>query len=354
MKSSPTLLQVTTSAWGGGLERLVLQVGEEAHRNGWRSLVAYHRGNAPASEIVEYIRMPTGAPIRTWPLRLIRLIKEETPSVVHLHDPGPGVLGGLACKAAGHRSVVYTDHFTHADRPWSRRVARQMTKGLPDMNIAVSTHGMNSLIEDLVIDRERVRLIRNGVPTADRVAPPDGSAPRFLYVANLWDRKGHLDLLEAVESVQRRIEIEVLLLGDGPERPAIEKRISSKTFHRSVRLMGYVEDPWALAEGAWAYLHPPLLESMPLAVLEAMVRGLPVVGTRTGGMPEIVSEGSEGFLVPPGDPDALADAMYRIATDRSLRDRMAEAARVKALTDFDESRCFAQYIDLYAELARAG
>ena len=315
-------------------------------------MVAYHRDTPPESEAVEYIRMPTGVPIRIWPAYLSRMIKREAPDVVHLHDPGPGVLGGLACKVAQYRPVVYTDHFTHADRPWTRRVARWLTKNIPDVNVAVSQHGSDSMVRDLRVRRDSVRLIRNGVPPAEPVASPRGDAkPRFLYVANFWDRKGHLDLLDAIQSVQRKLEIEVLLLGDGLERPAIERRISRNGLEGSVRLMGYVDDPWALAEGAWAYLHPPLLESMPLAVLEAMMRGLPVVGTRTGGMPEIVIDGQQGFLVPPAEPEALAAAIHKVATDRPLRDRMAQAARTRALAQFTDSQCFAQYIDLYTELA---
>lgn len=92
-------------------------------------------------------------------------------------------------------------------------------------------------------------------------------------------------------------------------------------------------------------------EGLPVAVMEAFAAGLPVVATNVGGLPHQVREGVEGLLVPPGDADALASALVRVAGDDALRLRMAEAARARA-ADYDIRAAVAVQEEVYAELAR--
>ena len=119
-----------------------------------------------------------------------------------------------------------------------------------------------------------------------------------------------------------------------------------------VEVHGYLDDPWSVAEGAWAYVHPAVHEGLPLAVIEAMMRGLPVIASRIGGNPEAVEDGETGLLVPPGDARALAEVLARILRDRPLRDRMGAAGRRRAVERFEASTSLDAYLRLYGEVGR--
>jgi glycosyltransferase involved in cell wall biosynthesis len=97
---------------------------------------------------------------------------------------------------------------------------------------------------------------------------------------------------------------------------------------------------------------PSLHEGQPMAVLEAMAHGLCVVATDVGGIPDLVEDGTSGLLVPPGDVDRLTDALRRVVTDDTLRNRLADAAHVRATENFDVDVVWRRFDELYGELAR--
>jgi glycosyltransferase involved in cell wall biosynthesis len=171
-----------------------------------------------------------------------------------------------------------------------------------------------------------------------------------VYVANLWPWKGHDVLLRALAMLPATLPLHALLVGDGVERERLEKRAAALGIAHRVRFAGYVADPWAAAAGSWAYVHPTLRDAMPSAVLEAMMSGLPVVASATGGVPEVVRDGETGVLVPPGDAAALARALRDLAADRVRRDRLASAARAYALAELRADRSLDELFELYDDL----
>lgn len=343
-----TLLQVTTSAEGGGIQTLVRQIADAAAVRGWRSVVAYYRGEAPVNTKAEYVRLPAGGRIRTWPLHFAVLARQLNPDVVHVHGVTPGSIGAAAARVAGFRRVVYTDHFVHSLRPSRHRLLRRAAASLPLVNIAVCDAVSRSLVADAGIPSSRVLVIRNGTTESAPLARPGGDdRPRLLYVANLWPWKGHATLLRAVSLLGGDPPAEIVLVGDGPERGRIEDEIARLGIESSVVLTGRVKDPWAHADGAWAYVHPSSGEGLPLAVMEAMMRGLPVVAASSAGIPEIVEHERTGLLVPPGDPAALALALRRILADRALRDELATSAREFAMSNLRIEDCLDAHFRLY-------
>jgi glycosyltransferase involved in cell wall biosynthesis len=194
--------------------------------------------------------------------------------------------------------------------------------------------------------RGKVHVVRCGVDLR-RFAPTARRAPEvatFTCVASLRPYKGHAVLLDAVALLRARgLAARVVLVGDGPLRADLEARIARLDLGDAVSLRGAVrhEEIAGLLAGATAVVQPSVtqadgqMEGIPVALMEAMACGVPVVSTRLSGIPELVREGEGGLLVPERDPEALADAMARIAGDPSLAARLGAGARRIVERDFD-------------------
>jgi glycosyltransferase involved in cell wall biosynthesis len=162
-------------------------------------------------------------------------------------------------------------------------------------------------------------------------------------VASLEAVKGHRYLIEACRILKERgIDFHCELVGDGPLRQDLERQIARSGLGGRVRLLGgqpraRVAQLLANAHAAALASHPTKdgkREGIPVALMEAMSAGLPVVATAISGIPELVQSEVTGLLVPSGDPVALADALERLTTDRALCERLGRAARSKVMRAF--------------------
>ena len=349
-----TLLQVMPQAWGGGMEREVVAIADEAVGRGWRSVIAHWGDADPVASECEYVRLPSGGISRHWPAALGRLVRRLRPDVVHLHDPQAGSLGAIAVRLQGNRRIVYSDHAIPKFRAFKHRAARLVTARIPLVNVAVSEAVAHSMVRDSRIPRARVRVIRVAVEAAPALDPPRGDDRRFVCVANLWPWKGHLVLLQALAILDRAPTVTLTLIGEGVERSRIEDEVARLGLSGRVTLTGFVGDPWALAHGAWGYVHASYHEGLPLAVMEAMVRGLPVIATAAGGTQELVKHERTGLLVPPNDAVALATAIQRLALDPQLRERLSRAGREDQLADRRPDDFLNDIFEVYERVALHG
>jgi glycosyltransferase involved in cell wall biosynthesis len=197
--------------------------------------------------------------------------------------------------------------------------------------------------------RGKVHVVRCGVDLgafapAPR-APPE--VPTFACVASLRPYKGHAVLLDAVSLLRARgVALRVVLVGAGELRARLAARIAREGLGDVVELRGAVahEEIPAILARSTAMVLPSVtaedgqMEGIPVALMEAMAAGVPVVATRLSGIPELVRDGEGGLLVPERDPAALADAMERLARDPALGARLAEGARRAVERDFDRAR----------------
>jgi len=213
---------------------------------------------------------------------------------------------------------------------------------------AISADGLADLRRRVGDTATPTLVIHMGVsvpPTAvEPAVPAPGDPLRILVPANLLEVKGHRHLVDAVALLgSRGVAVRAELAGSGPLRTAIEGRIASRRLDRACVLLGQLsheELQRRLAAGSWDAVVMPSVETpsgekegIPVALLEAMSHGLPVVGTSAGGVPELLADGS-GLLVPPADPAALADALARLAADAALRRSLGEAGRARIERDF--------------------
>src|SRR5207302_9242618 len=143
------------------------------------------------------------------------------------------------------------------------------------------------------------------------------------------------------------------LIGDGPERPRIEAEVRARGLHADVRFLGEQLDFVATLQAADVFLLPSETESFGLAALEALSCGVPVVASRVGGVPEVVREGEDGFLLPVGDVVAMAAAVRRILDDGALHRRLATTARAGAVERFSRAPMVTRYEKFYERVLRS-
>jgi len=175
------------------------------------------------------------------------------------------------------------------------------------------------------------------------------------HVANFRTPKGHLHLIDAAAKVCRETpKARFLLIGEAKKgmdiRRQVETRIAEHNLSGNVSLLGFREDVPELLYVMDMFVLSSISEGLPLSVVEAQAAGLPVVATDVGGLAEIVTDGESGYLVGPGDPDALAAKILALARDRDLCTRMGRAGRESAEQKFSLATMITNYQNLYTEL----
>jgi glycosyltransferase involved in cell wall biosynthesis len=158
-----------------------------------------------------------------------------------------------------------------------------------------------------------------------------------LYTGVLRTRKGLFDLLECARYVcRRRSDARFLICGNGPLLPKLNEKIRKLELQERVVLLGHVSrsDLVRLYQNATVHVVPSHYEGLPTVLLEAMSCALPVVATNVGGTSEVISNGSNGFLVPPKSPERMSEHILRLLDDDTLREEIGKAARKTILEHY--------------------
>ena len=324
----------------GGLERVVLHLACEMVRRGHGVTICCYdkRGElATAAEEagvkVELIPRRRGVDLRyIW--RLGRWLKKQRPYVLHMHNETALFYGTLAGRLARVPILIYTEHDGVFPRSLlSRWANRRLVKRLTHA-VAVSEAVKQLWCQSDGIDPARVKVVPNGVPVPKiPVGQGTRSEPgrlRIGTVGRLSHEKGMDVLIEAFALVKAQLpQAELLLVGDGAERPRLEGMVVERGLTDSVRFLGIRDDVPSLMTSFDIFVLPSRSEGLPLAILEAMAAGLPIVATNVGGVSEAVQDGKMGFLLPPEEPKALADAIIKLAGDEELRSSLGRLACVR-------------------------
>jgi L-malate glycosyltransferase len=204
--------------------------------------------------------------------------------------------------------------------------------------------------------RRPVEVIPNFV-NCDVFQPADGACRRsefarddqkvLVHLSNFRPVKRLPDVMEIFARVHREVPVKLLLIGDGPDRARAEWMAHEKNLTADVVFVGKQNQVQDLLNCADVMLLPSELESFGLAALEAMACGVPAVCSRVGGVPEVMRDGVEGYLVEPGDVDTMAERVLRILTEPGRREEMGRAARRRASDKFCSTKIIPLYEDLY-------
>lgn len=293
-------------------------------------------------------------------LELVVLVRRARPHIVHANSSKAGVLGRVAAWIAGAPVRIFTVHgwaFNASSGPrslvyrWAERLVRRITTA----TICVSETERRAGLAAGTCDERRTVVIRNGIDvTARPVARPETSPPRIVAVGRLQAPKDVLCLVRALAKLEQR-SFSVLVVGDGPDRPAIEAEVQRLALTRVVHLAGRRDDVAEILAASQVFVLSTRSEGLPFSVLEAMAAGLPVVASRVGGLPEVVVEGETGVLVTPDAPGELAAAIAQLLDDPALRGRLGSAGRALAQAEFAVEPFLDAHLELYRrELAHRG
>lgn len=298
--------------------------------------------------------------------RLARVYRREKPDIVHHVAMKPVLYGTLAARVCGVRHVVNAlagMGWILASGTWLARIIKWSVLSLfrvilPRTSVIVQNRDDAELIRDLGC--HRVHLIRGaGVEVAaiEVSSEPPGPCVVLLAARMLWD-KGVGEYVEAARILRARgASVRMLLIGDpDTSNPASIPRDTLRAWHDSgaVDWLGLRDDVPALLQRSHVVCLPSYYrEGIPKFLLEGLAAGLPVVTTDTPGCRETVAEGVNGFLVPPRDALALADALDRLISDDKLRKSMGLASRNLAISEFSSERIIAETLAVYASLANA-
>jgi glycosyltransferase involved in cell wall biosynthesis len=291
-------------------------------------------------------------------IELIGLCRRERPLIVHANSSKAGILGRAAARIAGVPVRIFTVHgwafaqyhgVASALYLWLDRLVRPFTTHF----ICVSESTRDAGIAARTCATHNSSVIPNAVDVAATPrASLAGDPPRVVSVGRLKEPKDFVGLVRALSIADAPYR--AAIVGEGPDRPTVEEAIHRYASSEHIALLGERSDVAEQLAQSDVFVLASRSEGMPLSVLEAMAAGLPVVASSVGGVPELVVAGETGLLVPPGDIDALADALRAILTNVGLRRAMGNAGRARAQHLFDLSGFRAAHVRLYREtLTRA-
>jgi glycosyltransferase involved in cell wall biosynthesis len=349
----------------GGAEVVMFQLSEELRRKGHEVI---HVGPAEGVGWLGDRFREAGFPSQTFRLdkpvdrrglsRLTETLREARVDVVHSHEFTMCVYGAAAASRLGipHVTTMHGNQ-TMMDK-LRRRIALRWAFRKARLVVGCSDATSRDVERGLGLAPGTIHPIRNGVPERPGqravIRRELGLADDELLIAavgNVVPRKGHLILLQALavlEDEGMEVPWRVAVAGDKREATAdIEALIAERGWAERVHLLGARDDVPDLLAAADVFSMPSLWEGLPLAVLEAMFAGLPIVASRTSGIPEAISSDEVGLLSTPGDVPELASHIGRVLRDETLRARLGAAARERALAEFTVSVMADRYLASY-------
>jgi glycosyltransferase involved in cell wall biosynthesis len=301
-------------------------------------------------------------------LRLSRFLEDQRPHILHCHMSHAVLTARLARVIRRVPVVIGTLHglkmYNVRGTGWRiRETANGLTNWLSDVNTVVCRAAADHYVSTGAISRNSMRLIPNGIDTEVFRANPSvrqrmrreldiASEFVWLMVGRFQPVKDHHTMIRAFARVSAEAPRSLLLLaGTGPLEGELKELAKGMGIGSRVRFLGSRSDIPALMNAADAAVLSSMYEALPMTLLEAAASGLPVVTTDVGGTSDIVIHGVTGFLAPPSNPEAVANAMLRLASlPAASRTRMGEHARRHVASRFGLNEVVGQWESLYQEM----
>ena len=306
-------------------------------------------------------------------LRLARLIRSERPTILHTHTAKAGAVGRIAALLAGDARppvIVHTFHghvlrgyfnpaLTAAFRLLERLLARVATK-----LVAVSPEVRDDLVALGVAPAAKFAVVRLGIELDERVdydeegrkatrrllgIPPDAFVVG--WIGRMTAVKRTEDIARTLQAlVERGVNGYLCLVGDGPDRTRLERRMHELGVAKRCLFVGYQENVARFYDAMDVLLLTSVNEGTPVSVIEALAAGRPVVATRVGGVSDVVRDGVDGFLAEVADVESLAARLAELAGDPELRTRMGNAGRAHVVDRYAVERLVDDIDRLYRSL----
>jgi glycosyltransferase involved in cell wall biosynthesis len=302
-------------------------------------------------------------------IKLVRLFRALRPDIVHTHTAKAGTLGRLAARFARVPVKIHTFHghvlegyfprpVTRAFLEIERRLARttdRLVTVSPRLKTQLLAMGIGRPeqveVVPLGLDLERFQRARPASPTLRPSLGLADDAPLLGIVGRLVPIKDHVTLFQALARLHTEGRaVHLTIVGDGGERARLEALASSLGLGLRIHFLGWRVDLETILKELDVVICASRNEGTPVALIEAMAAGIPVLSTDVGGVADLVTHGLTGWLVSPGDPDAMAKGIRHLLDDGPLRGRLAAAGRDVALDRHDVARLISRVEALYADV----
>jgi glycosyltransferase involved in cell wall biosynthesis len=383
-------MQIISNLDVGGAQEVVRTLAENLEKAGCRSVVVTFK-DGPLRTDIERL----GIPVEILPSRrysvsalpqfisdtlrtrriLLSLVKKYNVDVIQTHLLRSYDFLVLSLRTQTDAQIYWTFHNARFDlreehlarqkwlfkpKRWGHHTLYSLGARGVDRLIAVSEEVKVSIMKTLpAIPRDRIVAISNSVDV-NRYGDRSGRAALRLelglneehkvavMVATFKEQKGHRFLLEAMQAVvSQRPDLKVLFAGDGELRTALQERALELHLENNVFFLGNRADISALLAASDYFILPSLWEGLPMALIEAMASGLPVIATRVSGTNQVMVHGETGLLVEPGNSSELAQAILKMASDPSMARQMGRAARQRVEVHFGAQKQAREYLDLF-------
>ncbi len=288
---------------------------------------------------------------------LLDLHQKRPIDLIHVHYAVPHAVSAALVRqtlGGGGPALVTTLHGTDVTQHTVAEEHRMLTRWALEQNDALVVPSLalqRAATDRFGFEAERFEVIHNFVDL-DAFHPGDPpETPRLIHVSNLRPVKRGLDVIAIFERARASLpQLRLTIVGDGPDREAMESRVRSSGLTGAIDFAGVDVDVAKRLASASVFVLPSETESFGLAALEAMACALPVVGSHAGGLPEVVKHGEGGFLHTVGDVDAMAASVISLLTDTSLMAQQRAAARARATQIGDPNPILDQYESLYRSI----
>ena len=342
--STTRVLWLTKGLGRGGAEMLLVGLARAMDRCDLSIEVAYRLPNKTALvEPLEELGVPTHllAGGGAWPWGLRRLVRERRYDIVHSHAPLVGAAARVVAPAG--TVLLHTEHNTWDRYHLATRVVNAATMARNERVWAVSDQVAESIRLPRPLPLPRVEVMLHGVDPATVLRGAEARAAgrtllgidegTFVFgtVGNLAVKKDQISMIRAFAEVHRQLPTSSLVqFGTGPREAYLRSLAVQLGLEGSVHFLGMRDDVPALLPAFDVFVLSSLHEGLSIALIEAMAAGLPVVATRVGGIPQLITDGEQGVLVRPRDVDQLTRELLRLALDDGERARFAAAGPPRA------------------------
>jgi glycosyltransferase involved in cell wall biosynthesis len=295
---------------------------------------------------------------------LWRLFRRERPDIVHTHSSKAGILGRLAARLARVPVIVHTVHgwpfhteTGRLDRGIYMWLERRMAR-FTDRLIAVSAKDIESGVAARIGDRARYTMVPNGVELSEllaveRTLPSLENVRVIGGIMRLVPQKDPQTFVRAAALVASRLpDTRFEIAGGGPLKDELERLAGELGLNGNFEFLGIRRDLTDLLASFDIFVATSLWEGLPRAVVEAMASGLPVIAADVGGVSEVIKDGYTGWLVPPGDPAAIASCMEEILKDPEHAAAIGKRGR-EAVRNLGTAEMLEQTKAIYSELLSA-
>jgi glycosyltransferase involved in cell wall biosynthesis len=360
----------------GGTETFARELSVQLGERGWKSVLCFL--SAPTEEVRRFLDLPNTslgiyASAKDGSLKtgrsLAGITRGHRPDILHLHYTGFLNFYSWIARLQSVKQVFFTDHHSRSAgyvpgrAPLWKRSAARFINGPLTRVISVSNYGYECMTAFDLLPRSRFEMIYNGVDLTRVKTDPQRAADfrrrysipaeRAIVTQVSWiiPEKGITDFLETARLVtQQNRNVQFVLVGDGAYREQYMKDAAAMGIEDRVTWTGMVEDPFG--EGVFAAADVVCQfsrweEVFGWMIAEAMAHGKPVVATRVGGIPELITDGVTGHLVDRGDTKAMSASILKLLADPALRARMGQAGRDTVSDKFDLRKNVAQLISSY-------